>query len=188
MLTPSMVSDVSAIEVASTTLRWPLGAGAMARSCTADSSAPNSGTTSTGGIVDALAEQILRCGEFRRRPAGTPAPSRDRRATPSRSHPPSAARAARPLCGRDSGSRPERRGLRWRSRAPRQAVLPPGRHRASPTSQECADPRASRSARRAPAPARDRHRANAREIRRTARRQRPSVPDLPESAAKKFPR
>ena len=41
-----MVSEVSAIEVASTTLRWPFGAGAMARSCTAASSAPNSGTIS----------------------------------------------------------------------------------------------------------------------------------------------
>src|SRR5258707_998978 len=47
MRTPSMVNDVSAIEVASTTLRRPLGAGAMARSCTLASSAPNSGTIST---------------------------------------------------------------------------------------------------------------------------------------------
>ena len=46
MRTPSMVSDVSAIEVASTTLRVPFGAGAIARSCTAASSAPNSGTIS----------------------------------------------------------------------------------------------------------------------------------------------
>ena len=46
MRTPSMVSEVSAIDVASTTLRRPLGAGAMARSCTAASSAPNSGTIS----------------------------------------------------------------------------------------------------------------------------------------------
>src|SRR6266403_1867498 len=46
MRTPSMVSDVSAIEVASTTLRWPFGAGAMARTCTAASSAPNSGAIS----------------------------------------------------------------------------------------------------------------------------------------------
>ena len=47
MRTPSMVSEVSAIEVASTTLRHPLGAGAIALSCTLASSAPNSGTTST---------------------------------------------------------------------------------------------------------------------------------------------
>ena len=46
MRTPSMVSEVSAIEVASTTLRCPFGAGEMARSCTAASSAPNSGTIS----------------------------------------------------------------------------------------------------------------------------------------------
>ena len=46
MRTPSMVNDVSAIEVASTTLRRPCGAAAMARSCTAASSAPNSGTIS----------------------------------------------------------------------------------------------------------------------------------------------
>jgi hypothetical protein len=44
-----MVSEVSAIDVASTTLRRPGGAGAMARSCASDSSAPNSGTMSTAG-------------------------------------------------------------------------------------------------------------------------------------------
>jgi len=35
-----MVSDVSAIEVASTTLRRPAGAGEIARSCVSASSAP----------------------------------------------------------------------------------------------------------------------------------------------------
>ena len=38
--TPSMVIDVSAIEVARTTLRWPLDAGASARSCARASMAP----------------------------------------------------------------------------------------------------------------------------------------------------
>jgi hypothetical protein len=38
--TPSMVSEVSAIDVASTTLRRPGGAGDMARSCSRASSAP----------------------------------------------------------------------------------------------------------------------------------------------------
>ena len=40
MRTPSMVSDVSAIDVASTTLRRPAGAGEMARSWVCASSAP----------------------------------------------------------------------------------------------------------------------------------------------------
>ena len=66
MRTPSMVSEVSAIEVASTTLRWPLGAGAMARSCTAASSAPNSGTISIASVMDPLAEKILGAADFRR--------------------------------------------------------------------------------------------------------------------------
>ena len=61
-----MVSEVSAIDVASTTLRRPLGAGAMARSCTAASSAPNSGTMSMAGIVDPLGEQSLRAADFGR--------------------------------------------------------------------------------------------------------------------------
>ena len=47
--TPSMVSEVSAIEVASTTLRRPAGAGDMARSCSRASSAPKSATISTFG-------------------------------------------------------------------------------------------------------------------------------------------
>ena len=64
------------------------------------------------------------CGGFRRHPAGTPAPSRDRRAAPSRSHPPSAARAAHRPCGRDSASRPERRGLRWQSTGASPSSLP----------------------------------------------------------------
>ena len=64
MRTPSMVSEVSAIEVASTTLRWPFGAGAMARSCTAASSAPNSGTISTLASMDPLTEKILGAADF----------------------------------------------------------------------------------------------------------------------------
>jgi hypothetical protein len=40
MRTPSIVSEVSAIEVASTTLRRPGGEAEMARSCVAASSAP----------------------------------------------------------------------------------------------------------------------------------------------------
>ena len=64
MRTPSMVSEVSAIEVASTTLRWPFGAGAMARSCTAASSAPNSGTISIDASWIALAEKILGAADF----------------------------------------------------------------------------------------------------------------------------
>ena len=64
MRTPSMVSEVSAIEVASTTLRRPFGAGAIARSCTPASSAPNSGTISMAGIVHALAEKILGAADF----------------------------------------------------------------------------------------------------------------------------
>lgn len=51
MRTPSIVSDVSAIEVASTTLRCPLGGGEIARSCTPASSAPNSGTISVFGSL-----------------------------------------------------------------------------------------------------------------------------------------
>ena len=45
--TPSIVSDVSAIEVASTILRRPAGAGATARSWARPSSAPYSGAMST---------------------------------------------------------------------------------------------------------------------------------------------
>ena len=66
MRTPSIVSDVSAIEVASTTLRHPFGAGAMARSCTAASSAPNSGTISVPASLHALVEKILRAADFGR--------------------------------------------------------------------------------------------------------------------------
>ena len=128
------------------------------------------------------------CGVFPPSPAETPAPNRDRRAAPWRWPPPSAAPAAhRPFC-RDSGSRPGRRGPRLLSRAPRRAVWRPARRRASPTSRGCADPRASRSARRVPAPTRDRHRASARETRRTAPPRRRSVPDHREFAARKCPR
>ena len=66
MRTPSMVSEVSAIEVASTTLRVPFGAGAIARSCTAASSAPNSGTISVAGVAHALFQKILRAADFGR--------------------------------------------------------------------------------------------------------------------------
>ena len=105
MRTPSMVSEVSAIEVASTTLRWPLGAGAMARSCTAASSAPNSGTISIASVMDPFAEKILGAADFRGPRQERQHRARDRRAAPSRSHPPSAAPAAHRPCGRDSGFR-----------------------------------------------------------------------------------
>ena len=59
-----MVSDVSAIEVASTILRRPCGAGAIARSCTSASSAPNNGTMSMAGSDTARAAGF-RNGGFR---------------------------------------------------------------------------------------------------------------------------
>ena len=50
--TPSTVSDVSAMSVASTTRRRPGGDGASARSCSASDSAPASGCTSTSSDAD----------------------------------------------------------------------------------------------------------------------------------------
>ena len=115
MRTPSMVSEVSAIEVASTTLRRPVGAGAMARSCTAASSAPNSGNDFDRGVGDALASRVLGAADFRRARQ-----ERQHRAGIGAQRPRDRVRhlpldRLRRHRGRDSGSRPERRGLRSRS-------------------------------------------------------------------------
>ena len=59
-----MVSEVSAIEVASTTLRRPVGDGAMARSCTSASSAPNKRDHVDRRIGDPLAQQRLGAADF----------------------------------------------------------------------------------------------------------------------------
>ena len=60
MRTPSMVSDVSAIDVASTTLRLTFGAGAMARSCAPTRQAHRTASTiSIPGVMDALAKKIF---------------------------------------------------------------------------------------------------------------------------------
>jgi hypothetical protein len=46
--TPGIVSDVSAMVVASTILRWPLGARANARVCASRGSAAKSGQSTAG--------------------------------------------------------------------------------------------------------------------------------------------
>ncbi len=93
------------------------------------------------------------CGGFRPRPAGTPAPSRHRRAARSA--------IASAICRSTgaSGLAAEIAGLDRKGaafaldhRRIAEQLCRPARRRASPTSPECADPRASRSARRAPAP------------------------------------
>ncbi len=138
-----MVSEVSAIEVASTTLRRPAGEGEMARSCSRASSAPNSVTTSTFVVLDALLEQRLGAADFggarqeHQQRAGFRAQARAAR------HPPPGARSARADRGRDSASRPRRRGLRSRPPAHCRAAPPRARRRASPTS-----PRILKSSRR----------------------------------------
>ena len=109
MRTPSMVSDVSAIDVASTTLRRPGGGGAMARSCTSASSAPYSATTSTAGSLTRSRSKVSvrRISPAPGRNASTdPAP----RAAPQPRRRPPAARSARADRGRDSASPPRRRG------------------------------------------------------------------------------
>ena len=146
-----MVSEVSAIDVASTTLRRPGGDGAMARSCTSASSAPNSATTSTDGIVDALAQHRLGAADL----AG---------AGQEHQHRPGSARSARAAAsatcrsigaahrGRDSASRPGRRGPRFRPPARRRAASPPARRRWSPTSPgACRSSRSPRCTSRASA-------------------------------------
>ncbi len=92
------------------------------------------------------------------------------------------------LYGRDSGSRPRRRGLRWQSPAPRRAVLRPARRRAWPTSRAGANPRAGRFARRAPTPVRGRRRASVHETRRTAPPRRRTIRGRREFVARKCPR
>ncbi len=79
-----MVSEVSAIEVASTTLRRPGGAGSMARSCTAHRARRIERHDIDRRIVIALGEKSSRCGGFR------PAPGRKASTEPARR----AARAA----------------------------------------------------------------------------------------------
>ena len=60
MRTPSTVSDVSAMSVASTTRRRPGGDGARARSCSSAGSAPASGRTSTSAGTDAVRRSAVR--------------------------------------------------------------------------------------------------------------------------------
>ena len=112
-------------------------------------------------------------------PGRRPAPNRARPRARAQPHRQPAARSARADRGRDNGYRPETRGRRSRSAAPRRRPHRPGarrrvRRRASPTSPGCAGPRADRAARRGRAQARDRHRASARGTRRTAPPPRPS--------------
>ena len=116
---------------------------------------------------------MSRRGGSRPRPAGRPARSPARRAAPASPRRPPAARSARADRGRDSGSRPERRGLRSRSPARRPGAARRARRRGSPTSPGAQVLAQAAAARRAPAPARDRHRASARGTRRTAPPRRP---------------
>ena len=124
-----------------------------------------------GFVGDALLEQRLGAADFAPRPAGTPAASRSRRASARSTASATWLLDARARDrGRDSASRPERRGPRFRPPARRRAAPRRARRRASPTSPGFSGPRAGPAARRAPAPARDRHRASVHGIRRTARR------------------
>ena len=137
MRTPSMVSEVSAIEVASTTLRRPFGAGAMARSCVAGVQRADTAGRSRSRRRAAARQAASGCGGFRRRRAGTPAPS------------PASARSARGdgvghlrldrhagLAAEIAGLDRERRGLRSRSPARRRAASRRARRRGRRHHQE----------------------------------------------------
>ena len=84
--------------------------------------------------------------------------------------------------GRDSGSRPERRGPRSRSPAHRRAAADRAPSMVADITRSLRSSRRP-SARRAPAPGRDRHRASARGTRRTARRRRRRATDRRDHAA-----
>ena len=108
--TPSIVSEVSAIEVASTILRRPGAAGATARSCARASIAPNSGAMSTAGFLTRSASSAATR-------AISPCPGRKTRIEPRLARQRVHARRARPRprCagagrGRHSASRRETRG------------------------------------------------------------------------------
>ena len=148
-----MVSEVSAIEVASTTLRRPFGAGAMARSCSRGvERAEQRHDLDRRRRESARASNVLGAADFARARQEHQHRARlgaQRHRDRIRHLPLDAAHRPR---GRDSASRPERRGLRSRSPAHRRAASRRARRRASPTSPGCADPRAGPPARRAPAP------------------------------------
>ena len=140
--TPSMVSEVSAIDVASTILRRARRRGRNGEILRArvqgaierrdvDVRPPIRALKRLRDAADlALARQ-----EDEDRAAS---PRRAPRASRARPRP----RCARQGCARRSASRPERRGPRFRSAAHRQAAREPARRRASPTSPEGAGPRA----------------------------------------------
>ena len=124
MRTPSMVSEVSAIDVASTTLRRPGGAGAIARSCIVARRAHHKAPPHRYPDRRCARAATPRCGGFRPRRAERPAANPRRRAAPARPHRRPAARSAAAHRARDSASRPGTRGLRSRSPAHRRAASP----------------------------------------------------------------
>ena len=166
-----MVSEVSAIEVASTTLRRPAGAGAMARSCSSvDELAVERGDVGVGW--DSGSRGARRCGRSRPGRGGrrgpSPASSRER-GEDAACH-----LVLEPLqrIGRDVAGL-DRKGpaLAFDHRRVAEQRRRRGRRRWSPTSPAGAD-RGAAPWHRAPARGRDRHRGCARGTRRTARRQR----------------
>ena len=143
-----MVSDVSAIDVASTTLRRPGGVGPTARSCSARSRRAVERRKIDARIADALAQKVFDAPDLSSGPAGRRGWSRLRPAGPSGPLPrpgPSIRRSGR---DRDSGSRPERPGLRNSMTARRPGGARRARRRGSRTSREGADRPAGRLARR----------------------------------------
>ena len=167
-----MVSEVSAIEVASTTLRRPgrrRRDGAVLR-LRVERAVERHDVDR--GIADALLEQRLGAADFRR--AGQEHQQRARlgaqRARDRVGHLPldRRARIAAEI------ARLDRKGaaLAFDHRRVAQKLRHPRAVERRRHHQELADPRAGPAARRAPAPGRDRRRASARGIRRTARRRR----------------
>ena len=154
-----MVRLVSAIEVASTTLRRPGGAGAIARSWSRAVQRAVERRDVDRRRAQPLRQQPRDAADLALRPAGRPARRPSRRQAPaSTARAIASSRRSTPDRGRDSGSRPERRGpaLSITGASPSRPAT--GRRRAWPTSRRMRrSSRSTRLARRGPRPGPGRH-------------------------------